>query len=312
MTFSQNIKAELAEVTGREDHCRRAELAALVGSCGSYSVRWDRKVFLSAQSENLLAAGKTARLMNRLFRVRPEVSVLGQGDGRRSRLYTVAVTDGEEAERILSGLGFLSEQGALRELTLPAAPSLLERPCCRRAYLRGCFLASGSLSDPRKSYHLEIVTASQERAEQIRDTIACFDVEAKIAPRRNFRVVYVNDGDGIADMLNIMGARLGLMDLENIRIYRGISGEVNRSVNCETANLNRTVTASVEQVRDIEKIRDTIGLERLPAPLREMARVRLEYPDLPLRDLGEHLNPPVGKSGVNHRLRKLRAIASEL
>ncbi|MCD8054893.1 MAG: DNA-binding protein WhiA [Lachnospiraceae bacterium] len=312
MSFSQEIKEELAEQMSPARHCQLAELAALVGACGVYGIRCDRSVYLLLQSENILVIRKAARLLRRAFRIQPEVSVYGNGDWRKGRLYTLAILEREAAGQVLKAVKYLSQGGVLRELSLPSNGLLLQQTCCRRAFIRGCFLASGSISDPRKSYHFEIVCGTPERAEQLRDAIRSFEVDAKIVPRKKSWVVYVKESDGIADMLNVMEAHRGLMNLENIRILRGISGHVNRSVNCETANLNKTVSASVEQIRDIEKIQRTIGLGSLPDSLRQMAEVRLEYPDLPLKELGAYLDPPVGKSGVNHRLRKIKAIAEEL
>ncbi len=188
----------------------------------------------------------------------------------------------------------------------------LEKTCCKRAFIRGAFLASGSMSDPNKSYHFEIVCRTYEQAQRLQELMAEFDTEPKIVERKNHFVVYLKDGSQIVDMLNVMEAYVSLMNLENVRILKEMRNSVNRQVNCETANINKTVNAAVKQIADIEKIRDTIGLDELPEPLRQMALIRLEYPDAPLKDLGTYMDPPVGKSGINHRLRKLAAIADSL
>ena len=184
--------------------------------------------------------------------------------------------------------------------------------CCRRSFIRGAFLAAGSISDPEKFYHFEIVCPSQDRAEQVQNIIRTFGIEAKMVTRKKYFVVYIKEGSQIVDILNVMEAPLALMELENIRIVRGMRGQVNRQVNCETANINKTVSAAVRQMEDIIYIRDTIGLHRLPENLEEIASLRLARPDASLKELGEALDSPVGKSGVNHRLRKLSAIAKEL
>ncbi|MDD6212472.1 MAG: DNA-binding protein WhiA [Clostridiales bacterium] len=312
MSFSLQIKEELTDHRTSARHCQIAELAAIISSCGCFSVRQDRRLFLVLQSENRLVIRRAEKLIRRAFHVVSQVSVLGNGDWKKGRLYTLAILDNEAVNRILKSVKYLSETGVLRELDLPVNGLLLNHACCRRAFLRGAFLSTGSVSDPHKSYHFEVVCANREKAEQIQEVIGTFDIEAKIVLRKKSYVVYVKEGDSISALFSVMEAPQGMMELENIRILREISGSVNRSVNCETANLNKTVSAAVEQVRDIERIRDTIGLESLPEPLYQMAMVRLEHQDAPLKDLGQYLDPPVGKSGVNHRLRKLKSIADEL
>ena len=202
---------------------------------------------------------------------------------------------------------------AERNRIMEAIQSLyLEKMCCKRAFIRGAFLASGSMSDPNKAYHFEIVCRTPEQAQRLQELMAEFETEPKIVERKNHYVVYLKDGSQIVDMLNVMEAYVSLMNLENVRIIKEMRNSVNRQVNCETANINKTVNAAVKQIADIEFIRDTIGFDNLPAPLREMAQVRLEHREAPLKDLGTYMNPPVGKSGINHRLRKLAAIAEDL
>lgn len=168
------------------------------------------------------------------------------------------------------------------------------------------------MSDPHKSYHFEFVCTTREQAEQLRELILDFEMDAKIVQRKKYFVVYLKEGDQIVNMLNVMEAHIALMNLENVRIIKEMRNSVNRQVNCETANINKTVNAAVRQIEDIEFIRDKIGLNELPEHLRKMAEVRLEYPEAPLKELGAYLTPPVGKSGVNHRLRKLCEIADNM
>ena len=182
---------------------------------------------------------------------------------------------------------------------------VVQMNCCKRAFIRGTFLSSGSISDPEKGYHFEIVCPDSRKAEQLQGIIRSFHVEAKI-------VVYVKEGAQIVDMLAVMEANVALMDLENIRILKEMRNTVNRKVNCEAANINKTVNAAVRQVEDIQLISRTIGFESLSDGLAQIARLRLQYPDATLKELGMMLNPQVGKSGVNHRLRKLSEIADEL
>ena len=213
---------------------------------------------------------------------------------------------------MLNAAKLLDEHGEVGENLNVVQNVVIPQSCCRRAFIRGAFLASGSLSDPEKFYHFEIVCATEEKAKQLQGIIATFDLEAKIVKRKRYYIVYIKEGSQIVDILNVMEAPVALMELENIRILKDMRNSVNRQVNCETANINKTVSAAVKQIEDIEYIRDTIGLENLPENLEEIARERVERPEATLKELGEALDPPVGKSGVNHRLRKLCDIAEQL
>lgn len=184
--------------------------------------------------------------------------------------------------------------------------------CCKRSYIRGAFLTAGSMSDPSKSYHFEIVCSEEEEAMHLRDIINSFDMDAKIVPRKKTFVVYLKEGSQIVDILNVMEAHIGLMELENVRILKEMRNSVNRKVNCETANINKTVSAAVRQMEDISYIKETAGFDKLPEGLKDVALTRLEYPEATLKELGSLLREPLGKSGVNHRLRKLSEIADKL
>ena len=173
-------------------------------------------------------------------------------------------------------------------------------------------MASGSMTDPNKGYHFEIVCRTPEQAARLQELMKEFETEPKIVERKNYHVVYLKEGSQIVDMLNVMEAYVSLMNLENVRILKEMRNSVNRQVNCEAANISKTVNAAVKQIADIELIMEKEGLDSLPMPLREMALVRLEHPEAALKDLGNFMNPPVGKSGINHRLRKLTAIADEI
>ena len=189
---------------------------------------------------------------------------------------------------------------------------LVQRTCCRRAFIRGAFMAAGSISDPNKSYHFEIVCHTMEQAKQLQKLIDSFDADAKIVERKERYVLYLKEGSQIVDMLNVMEAYVALMQLENVRILKEMRNSVNRKVNCETANINKTVNAAVKQMEDIKKIQQVIGFENLPASLAEIAQARLDHPEATLKELGTFLDPPVGKSGVNHRLHKLAEMAENL
>ncbi len=229
---------------------------------------------------------------------------------KKNEIYTLAVIRKEDVSRILD---------AVRMTPLEEEPGewicgslILQRDCCRRAFLRGAYLASGSMSNPEKGYHLEISCPGRAGAEQLRDVMASFGVSARIMQRKKHHVVYVKEGDHIVDLLGVMGAHVSLMEMENIRIVREMRETVNRQVNCETANISKTTSAAYGQVNDILYIQQKMGLGALPELLRETAQARLDRPDASLQELGQLMDPPVGKSGVNHRLRRLKEIADSL
>lgn len=190
---------------------------------------------------------------------------------------------------------------------------LMKDTCCKRAYIRGAFLGGGSVSDPeKKGYHLEFITHSEEYGESLKTLINEFGLESKLIDRKANHIVYLKEGDQIVDLLNIIGAHKALLDFENVRIVKQMRNDVNRLVNCETANLNKTVNAAMRQVQDIELIESRVGLGALPDGLSQLAELRLEQPEASLKELGELLDPPVGKSGVNHRFKKIHKFAESL
>ena len=224
----------------------------------------------------------------------------------------MTVPDGRIAHKILLAARLMTPDGRLGADLSVTDPLLLKNQCCMRAFLRGAFLAGGSVSDPLKTYHFEISCSSNEKALQLLQLMAQFDIEGKSILRKRHYIVYIKEGAQIVDMLNVMGAHHSLMEMENVRILKEMRNTVNRRVNCETANINKTVSAAVKQVEDITLIRDSIGFSQLSEGLREIAQLRLDYPEATLTELGRMLSAPVGKSGVNHRLRKLSMMADDL
>lgn len=231
---------------------------------------------------------------------------------KKSVSYVVVVRRHKDAFRILQAAKLVDEHTKEFDEVHIANPIIVQQTCCRRAFIRGAFLAAGSMSNPAKSYHFEIVCAAEPMAKQVQMLICSFGMDAKIVVRKKSYVVYLKEGSQIVDILNVMEAHVSLMELENVRILKEMRNTVNRKVNCETANINKTVSAAVRQMEDITYLRDTIGFEKLPDGLQEAAQARLSHPDASLKELGEILSPPVGKSGVNHRLRKLGELAEKV
>ena len=312
MSFSSKVKDELSRQVNPARHCQIAEIAAILSLCRKIKISDQDHFSIEIHTENVAVARKYFTLLKKTFNIGTDVSIRRGAYLKRNRTYIVAVREHEDAIRVLQAAKLLNEYGEVSENLSVVRNVVVQNTCCRRAFIRGAFLASGSISDPEKFYHFEIVCATQPKAEQLRELIATFDIEAKIVRRKKYYVVYIKEGSQIVDILNVMEAPVALMELENIRIVKEMRNSVNRQVNCETANINKTVSAAVKQMDDIRYIQAVIGMDGLPDNLREMALVRLERPDATLKELGEALNPPVGKSGVNHRLRKLGILADDL
>ena len=298
MSFSGTVKEELAAHIDSSRHCQLAELAAILhfggGICGAAG-----EPHLCLETENEAVIRKCFTLLEKTFKIN-KVGV----QGRERRLL-----DDSTERKVIQALHLNQEEIVLQA---PVNSLLIKNSCCARAFLRGAFLSIGSMSDPEKSYHLEFVCSIREQAGQLKDIIREFQIDAKSVRRKKYEVVYLKEGSGIVDLLNVMGAHVSLMNLENLRIVKEMRNSVNRRVNCETANISKTVTAASKQIEDILLIRDKYGFDNLPDNLRQMAEVRLEYPDAALKELGGYLDPAVGKSGVNHRLRKLSEIADRI
>lgn len=310
MSFSGEVKEELSRFLPMARHCQIAEIAAIFGMCGQ-AKRGGSGFSVRIHTENIAVARKCFTLLQKTFNIKADMCVRRNAYLKKSRTYIVEITDPEEVHRMLEAIKIEDGEGNLTEDDKIADQRILQSSCCRRAFIRGAFLASGSISDPEKFYHLEIVCTSQKKAEQMRQIMNSFPVEAKIVRRKKYYVVYIKEGEQIGEMLRIMEASLAVMNLENIRIVKEMRNSINRQVNCETANIHKTVSAAIEQINDIQYIREHVGFDNLPENLREIALARLDKPEATLKELGDSLTPPVGKSGVNHRLRKLKMIADK-
>ena len=308
MSFSGNVKEELSHQIAQARHCQIAELAALISMCGAVVITPGEKYRIKIHTEKIAVARKCFTLVTKTFNIRTDISVRRNLE-KGSETYMLVIREHEDALRILQATKLIGEREDAYSALHIVDPILVQQPCCKRAFLRGAFLAAGSMSDPNKAYHFEIVCTTVNMAEQLRRMMCSFSMDAKIVARKKMYVVYLKEGAQLVDMLNIMEAHVSLMELENVRILKEMRNAVNRKVNCETANINKTVSAAVKQVGDIRYIQQTIGLDKLSDGLKEMAILRLEHPDATLKELGEISDPPVGKSGVNHCLRKIGEIA---
>ena len=307
MSFSGTVKEELSRQISTARHCRIAETAALLSLCG----RFTADGALRMQTENSAVIRKYFTLVQKTFNIETEIAVRENRQMKKGHIYYVEIKDDALIRTVLLATKLSREQNSGGALVLNNS-LLIQQTCCKRAFIRGAFLASGSISDPEKGYHFEIVCPDERKAGQLQELIRSFGIDAKVVVRKKSHVVYVKEGAQIVYILAVMEANMALMNLENIRILKEMRNTVNRKVNCEMANINKTVSAAVKQIEDIKLIEEKKGFQSLNDGLAEIAELRLQYPEATLKELGMMLNPQVGKSGVNHRLRKLSAIADEL
>lgn len=310
MSFASDVKAELCERGGgHEKHCL-AELLGMYLLGGKLEFDDEGRKSLIFLTENSSIAKKCFTFLKKSFNMTNGVQEEEHAEGHRKE-YRVTVTGKENIRTVLKGLGLNGQEGTM-ECDFENMPKLLANQNNMKAFIRGMFLMCGRISDPTSGYHLEFGLPSQPMAEYLAKCIGEFTREPKLIKKKQQWVLYMKDGTQIADLLTLMEAHVSVMKYENERVVREVRGSINRRVNCEVSNLNKTMVAARKQVESIELIRERMGLENLPENLREIAGLRLEQPEASLQELGEMLKPVLGRSGVNHRLQKLCEIAEGL
>ena len=308
MSFSGEVKKELCEQISPARHCKLAEISAIIAFCGKIMVDKDKALVLKLQTESTILTKKVFLLLKQVFRISAELS--SRSLSAKKYLYEL-VLNAEETALVLAACKLTAKEEENGRY-LVVEPAIVTKSCCKRSFIRGAFLSAGSLSNPNKAYHFEVVVNQEKNGELLCEVMRSFDVDAKMIERKYHYVVYVKEGSQIVDLLNVMEAHVALMEFENVRILKDMRNSINRKVNCEAANINKTVKAATRQVEDILFIEEKIGLASLAEGLEEIALLRTTYPEASLKELGEMLSPPVGKSGVNHRLKKLSEIAEGL
>jgi DNA-binding protein WhiA len=312
MSFSSKVKSEVCRVGELARDEAKAELAAIMKVSGTLLLGANKQISFRVTTENPSIARRVFKLLKHYFNIHTKLLVKKSNSFKKNNIYMVVITEEMGVRSLLKEMGVLNNREGILSLDYDIPKEFIETEECKRSFIRGTFLGGGSISNPEKTYHLEFVTHNNDYAEQLSSLINSFGLTSKVIQRKGGYIVYIKEGEQIVDLLNIIGAHSSLLELENVRIMKEMRNNVNRLVNCETANLSKTVNAAVRQVESIKLIQEEIGLQRLPKNLRDIAELRLEYPDESLKELGELLDPPVGKSGVNHRLRKIEKIADEL
>jgi len=318
MSFSSDTKNELARIETEKKCDMLAEIAALIRTSGTIGLAGFGKFKITLETDNAAVARHMKILLHDYFDIKTELGVFeggAVGKNRQSKRfsYTITIDHDNRSESILRECGILLIKEGNNYISDGIYEPIIRSKCCRKAYLRGAFLGAGTMSDPEKGYDLEFVMATETLANDLKKLINTFvDLSAKVVKRGKKYVVYMKKADYISDTLALMGATTQMLALEDTRIKKSMINSAKRTVNCDTANLDRTLDASLRQVKAIEKIADTKGLSWLPEKLREVAFLRLENPDMSIATLGEMLDPPLKKSGINNRLKKIEEIANKL
>ncbi|GLY09352.1 DNA-binding protein WhiA [Bacillus badius] len=307
MSFASETKKELTALEVK-DCCARAELSALIRMNGSLSFS-NRVLIVNIQTENAAIARRIYVLLKKNYEVEVELLVRKKMRLKKNNIYIVRLK--ERAREVLEDLAIIDHSFSFVH---NISPTLIEKKCCRRSYLRGAFLAGGSVNNPEtSSYHLEIFSLYKEHNEALCELMNSFDLNSKTLERKKGFITYLKEAEKITEFLNIVGAHNALLRFEDVRIVRDMRNSVNRLVNCETANLNKTIGAALRQVENIRFIESSVGLDVLPDKLREIAELRVAHQDVTLKELGEMVSgSAISKSGINHRLRKIDEIAEKI
>lgn len=306
MSFAAQTKKELTMIASKPC-CGKAELAALIRMNGTVQVS-HKRVHLDISTENAAIARRIYTLLKQHEQRHVELLVRKKMRLKKNNVYIVRVPNG--VKEMLLDLNIITEGF---QFVTGINKKLLKKKCCRRAYLRGAFLAGGSVNNPEgSSYHLEIFSMYEDHCRALCELANEYDLNARCIERKKGFVFYLKESEKIIHFLSVIGAHQALLKFEDVRIMRDMRNSVNRIVNCETANLNKTIGAAMRQIDNIKLIQREVGLENLPDKLREVAEIRLKHPDLNLKEIGEKMKGKVSKSGVNHRLRKLDQMAEQI
>ncbi len=295
MSFSSEAKAELCRDALHHRCCARAEAYGVLLFANSFSSLGIRIV-----TENEDFAARLPKLFHKAFGV--SFDALPEGDGEKN---VFRITQPDKIAAIFSDLGYDMEQHFALHLNF----AILEDECCRSAFLRGAFLAGGSVTDPLKRYHLEFATAHLKAGREVEALLQDMGYEPKNVMRQGNGVTYFKNSENIEDLLTLLGAPSAAMQIMAAKVEKEMRNTVNRRVNCDAANLDKSVAASREQVEALSRLTESGIVATLPVKLQEVAVARLLQPELTLSELAETFDPPLTKSCLNHRMRKLMALA---
>lgn len=308
MSFSSQVKDEVAKLKVDERNFILSELSGLTPMCATMYYN-SGGIRLEYVTENAPTARRVFTFLRRTFGFNAYVSNV-KSKQLNKNLYIINLDDNESCRLLLDELKYTQDENVF---TINYSPrELTDSSKEKKAYIRGAFLGSGSVSNPERNYHLEFVSENEENAEFLQEMINYFGLYSKVIKRKDKYVVYLKEAEQISDLLSIIGAYRSMLEFENIRVLKDMRNNVNRIVNCETANLSKTVKSSYDQIEDIKIIDRRLGIEKLDDDLRELAKIRLNDRYLSLKDIANILDPKVSKSTVNYRFKKIKRIADNL
>lgn len=306
MSFAAEVKKELTGLEVHREHAK-AELAALIRMNGSLSL-FNQQFILNIQTENAAIARRIYSLLKDHFHVRSELLVRRKMKLKKNNVYIVRLK--QDTKRVLDELNIMDKTSFNTQVD----KEIMGNKQKMRSYLRGAFMATGSINNPETSrYHLEIYSVYESHNQDVCKMLNYYDLNARTLERRNGYISYLKGAEYIANFLTLIGATNSMLKFEDVRIVRDMRNSVNRLVNCETANMNKTIGAATKQVQNIQLIEDRVGLSALPDKLQEIAELRLAHPEISLKELGEMIpTGAISKSGINHRIRKINEFADKL
>lgn len=312
MSFSSETKNELARIETDRKCDQLAEISGFLRMCGSVRLAGGGRMDVKLTTENPAIARRLIKLMKSYFGTKANLMVAESNLVKKGHFYELLITADMNAEQILREAGILRVQEGCNYISDDISTDLIKKRCCKKAFLRGAFLGAGTVSDPEKGYHMEIICSSALLAADVRRLINSFGLHSKVVHRKSNIGVYLKESEQIGDFLNLLGAHGQLLEFENVRVIKDVRNKTNRIVNCESANLDKTVGAAARQRESIRLIEERKGLDSLPDKLAEAAYLRKEHPEASLGELAEMCDPPMKKSGLNHRFTKLDEIAEKL
>jgi DNA-binding protein WhiA len=312
MTFSSKVKDELSRTEISDERSAKAEAAAFVRTVGYITIKGLNKVEFEFLTENAAVARRIFKVLKAAHNINAAVSVSKSNRLKKQNNYIIKI-DEKLTRQFLEETRMIEDNDLnIMNFNYKVPEDFIDSDLCKRAYIKGSFMGSGSISNPEKSYHAEFVSNKEAQSKTIQDILKTYGIIGKNIYRKNNYVTYIKESEQISDLLALMGANNAVLDFENIRAVKETRNQINRVINCETANLDKIVDTSMRQINNIKILKKYKVIDQLPESLRELAYLRLKHCNASLKELGQMLNPPLGKSGVNHRLRKIEEIAEDL
>lgn len=312
MTFSSRIKDELSRSEISDVLNAKAEVAAFVRTVGYITIKGLNKVEFEFSTENAAVARRIFKVLKIAYDINAKVSVAKSNRLKKLNNYIIKIDESTTKKFLIDTQIVKNDDFNIMNFNYEVTEELLNNDTSRRAYIKGSFMGSGSISNPEKSYHAEFVSNKEAQSKTLQKLLKGYGISGKTIYRKNNFVTYIKESEQISDLLALMGANNAVLNFENIRAVKETRNQINRVINCETANLDKIVDTSMRQINNIKILKKHKVIDQLPDNLRELAYLRLKHSNASLKELGQMLSPPLGKSGVNHRLRKIEGIAEDL